>query len=187
MGAQSRRQRGGGRSDATPQEPRAQPLERAGDPLIGGLFRQREVGGNLGKALAFEVPQQDGHPVLFSQAEEGLVEKGPDMDPVVLEGGVVRPVLHGVDYVFANSAAPLRLQELANLVTGCGVEPSDDAGVAQEGRCPLGEDDEDRLGDILRVVGLAPHLAPGGMEYQADVPFHEGGEGFLGLIIDETA
>jgi hypothetical protein len=89
--------------------------------------------------------------------------------------------IHGGCLLFVAVAAGFTSDGARSDKASCAEEPAGQNGFAIEGRGLAGQNQKDRLGDVLGQVRVA-NLAQGGGVNQVEVPVDQFGKGFIGFL-----
>ena len=144
----------------------------AGTGKSGGVFGDAEGGADFAEAAAFHVVHGDDVAVLGIEAGESGIEFRGDRIPRGVLLGVISLKCHPGGLLFVQAAAILDFSRVAGGVMGGEDEPTRERGAVADGVRLSGQENEDRLRDVLGKV-LVADLTTRGRVYQVEMAGHE--------------
>src|ERR1700722_4601209 len=145
-------------------------------PHFGGGLCCAESGGDFFEASAFKESKHQG--VLFTLPElsHGRLQQGLHIAPKVRL--IFVQLRSHIGFLFAVLSAAAQGQSFGGRVSRGPVKPAGNRGLGSERTCLTRQNDEDRLGNLLRQVRV-PNLAQGNRIDQIDMPRYQRGKSLL--------
>ena len=163
---------------APPGEHLAHLFQRPADAHLRRFFGRPQDGGHFPVVLALQKTQHDGVAIFFAQVADDLIQDGGLVPPRFF-GMVVGVGLHA-GLLLAADAPDFAAHIIGRCQPRRLEQPTGQHRPGIERTGFAGEDDENRLGDFLRLVMVAG-VAQRRRINQVDMPPHERGKRLLGM------
>ena len=154
-------------------------LQRPRHALFRGIFAGAQRHADLAQIAALIEPQNDGAAVLLPQGFHGGIHHRGDLGPDVF-AGFIQKRLH-VGLLFPALPPDLASHKIAGRQPRRLKEPTGKRRVVAQAQRLLGQDNEDRLRDFLRLMRVAD-LPQGHRIHQVNMPRHQLGERLVGTV-----